>query len=191
MDSKLAKETGADVTHGVYIQDVLENGSAKSAGLEKGDVILKVNDKAINSVAQLQETISSFKPGSKVQVLINRNGKEKNISVLLKNAAGKTELVKANNSETLRNLGADMNSVSSAEAKKLNIAGGIQIKELYSGKLRSQTDIKEGFIITKVNRTPVRTVEELIKALEDTDGGVMLEGIYPGDSQKYYYAFGL
>jgi Do/DeqQ family serine protease len=191
MDSKLAKETGADVTHGVYIQDVLENGSAKSAGLGKGDVILKVNDRAINSVAQLQETISSFKPGSKVQVLINRNGKEKNISVLLKNAAGKTELVKANNSETLRNLGADMNSVSSAEAKKLNIAGGIQIKELYSGKLRSQTDIKEGFIITKVNRTPVRTVEELIKALEDTDGGVMLEGIYPGDSQKYYYAFGL
>jgi Do/DeqQ family serine protease len=191
MDSKLAKETGADVTHGVYIQDVLENGSAKSAGLEKGDVILKVNDRAINSVAQLQETISSFKPGSKVQVLINRNGKEKNISVLLKNAAGKTELVKANNSETLRNLGADMNSVSSAEAKKLNIAGGIQIKELYSGKLRSQTDIKEGFIITKVNRTPVRTVEELIKALEGTDGGVMLEGIYPGDSQKYYYAFGL
>lgn len=191
MNSQLAKEAGVNDIKGVYIESLVEGGSAKSAGLEKGDVILKVNERNVNSVAQLQETISSFKPGTKVQLLVNREGKEKNIGVTLKNAAGKAELVKANNSETLRDLGADMSSLSSAEAKKLNVAGGVQVNELYTGKLRSQTDIKEGFIITKVNRTPVRTVEELVKALEDTDGGVMLEGVYPGDSQKYYYAFGM
>ena len=191
MNSKLAEETGIDVNKGVYIQDVLESGAAKDAGLQKGDVILKIDDKDVNSVAQLQVAVSSHKPGDKVQLLVNRKGKEKTMGITLKNATGKTELVKANNSEALRELGADMSNVSPEEAKKLNIAGGVKINELYSGKLRSQTEIKENFIITKVNRTPVRTVEELVKALKDTDGGVMLEGIYPGSSEKYYYAFGM
>lgn len=191
MNSKLAEEAGTDVTKGVYIQEVLENGSAKAAGLQKGDVILKIDDIAVNSVPQLQVAVSSHKPGDKVQVLINRKGKEKTIGVTLKNATAKAELVKAASSETLRSLGADMSTLTSDEAKKLNIEGGVKVNQLYMGKLRSQTDIKPGFVITRVNKTAVRSVEDVVKSIESTKGGVLIEGIYPGDSEVHYYAFGM
>jgi Do/DeqQ family serine protease len=191
MNSQLAKETGIDVTKGVYIQEVLESGSAKAAGLQKGDVILKIDDIAVNSVPQLQVAVSSHKPGDKVQVLVNRKGKEKTINVTLKNATAKTELVKASSSETLRTLGADMSNLTSEEAKKLAIEGGVKVNQLFMGKLRSQTDIKEGFIITRVNKTAVRSVEDVVKAIESTKGGVLIEGIYPDDSEVHYFAFGM
>jgi S1-C subfamily serine protease len=56
--------------------------------------------------------------------------------------------------------------------------------------LSAQTDIKKGFIITKVNKKSVKSVEEVKQAIENTDGGVMLEGVYPGNPTVYYYAFG-
>jgi S1-C subfamily serine protease len=65
------------------------------------------------------------------------------------------------------------------------------VSKLYSGKLRSYTGIREGFIITKINRTPVKSVKELIELLESQEGGVMIEGVYPGDPTVYYYAFGI
>jgi Do/DeqQ family serine protease len=190
MNSELAKETGLNVTQGVYIEGVTEEGAAKAAGLKKGDVILKVDDKAVSSVSQLQEAVTRHKPGEKVNIVIVRDGKEKDMKVALKGAAGTPQLVRASSSETLRGLGADLSAISATEAKQLGITGGVKVEELYPGALSAQTEIKEGFVITKVNKKAVKTVEEVKAAIEDTDGGVMLEGMYPGNPTVYYYAFG-
>jgi hypothetical protein len=37
----------------------------------------------------------------------------------------------------------------------------------------------------------VKTKEQLIKMLEDQEGGVMIAGVYPDSNRKYYYAFGM
>ena len=89
------------------------------------------------------------------------------------------------------NLGVELLSLDKEEAQSLNIEGGVKISKLYPGKLKSQTNIREGFIITKVNTKPVKTVEELTNILQKTTGGVMLEGIYENNSEEQYYAFGL
>ncbi len=47
-------------------------------------------------------------------------------------------------------------------------------------------------IILKVNNQAVSRVEDLSSLLQSARGGIMLEGIYPGNpEQVYYYAFGL
>jgi Do/DeqQ family serine protease len=190
MNTELAKETGLNVTQGVYIEGVTEEGAAKAAGLKKGDVILKVDDRNVNSVSQLQEAVTRHKPGEKVNVVIVRDGKEKNMKIALKGSAGNTQLARANSSETLRGLGADLSNLSASEAKQLGVTGGVKVAELYPGALSAQTDIKKGFIITKVNKKSVKSVDEVKAAIESTDGGVMLEGVYPGNPTVYYYAFG-
>jgi Do/DeqQ family serine protease len=190
MNSELAKETGLNVTQGVYILGVTEEGAAKAAGLKKGDVILKVDNKNVNSVSQLQEAVTRHKPGEKVDVVVVRDGKEKNMKITLKGNSGNSQLVRANSSETLRGLGADLSTLSTEEAKKLGVTGGVKVAELYPGALSAQTDIKKGFVITKVNKKAVKSVEEVKQAIESTDGGVMLEGVYPGNPTVYYYAFG-
>ncbi len=63
--------------------------------------------------------------------------------------------------------------------------------QLGHGKLASQTDLREGFIITKVDGKPVKSTEDLSAALYEKQGGVMLEGVYPDRPGTYYYAFGM
>ena len=76
-------------------------------------------------------------------------------------------------------------------AKKLGLEEGIKVKKLYAGKLSKHTEMKEGFIITKVDRRAMRTVEDLANALEGKDGGVLIEGVYEDLPGIHYYAFGL
>lgn len=191
LDSKLAKEKDLNIMRGVYVDSLSADGAAKAAGIRAGDVILKVDEKTIYTVPQLQETIGRHRPGDEVAVTVNRNGKELMMNVPLKNLNGNTEIVKAGKSEISRVLGAQFSELSAAEKKDLGIQNGVKISKLYPGILRSQTKIQEGFIITKVNKQRVNSINELMDALENEDGGVLFEGIYPGNPNIYYYGFGL
>jgi len=191
VDGKLAKEKDLNVTEGVYIDSLLENGAAEDAGIEEGDVVIEVEGIKVKSAPELQEVIGRQRPGDEIVLKVNRDGKEKQISVKLKNRDGKSELVTKKNTEILNILGADFEEIDRKTSKKLNIDGGIRIKKLYAGKLKRNTDMKEGFIITKVARKKVTTVDELISMLNDHEGGVMLEGVYEDYPGVFYYAFGL
>jgi S1-C subfamily serine protease len=63
--------------------------------------------------------------------------------------------------------------------------------ELGSGKLKRSTDVRQGFIITKVDGKPVSSPESFVSYLERAKGGVMLEGVYEDLPGTYYYAFGM
>ncbi|MFN9495954.1 MAG: serine protease, partial [Bacteroidota bacterium] len=81
-------------------------------------------------------------------------------------------------------------NITNEEKKKLGINGGVKIAKLYDGKLAKNTDIRDGFIITKIDNKPVNNVDELKTALQNKAGqGVMIEGTYPNYSGTYFYAF--
>ena len=61
--------------------------------------------------------------------------------------------------------------------------------KLLSGKLKA-AGIKEGFIITSIDKKPIKTTEDLETALKTKQGGVLIEGIYP-NGMRAYYGFGL
>jgi len=65
------------------------------------------------------------------------------------------------------------------------------VKELNSGILKNQTGIKEGFIITGINKEKVTSVDDLRKALKHQKGGVMMEGIYENYPGELFFAFGM
>ena len=79
---------------GVYITDLVKDGAAKEAGIQVGDVIKKVDGVTINSGSELQEELSNFRPGNKVDVTVSRDGVEKTMKVTLKNQAGNYDIVK-------------------------------------------------------------------------------------------------
>lgn len=84
VDYERALQIGIEEVKGVEIVVLSENGAASNAGLELGDVILKVNGFDVNESNQLQEKIAVVKPGEKVDLRIWRNGNEFNQSVELK-----------------------------------------------------------------------------------------------------------
>ncbi len=189
LDYKLATDAGIDELTGVYVADVTENGAAKEAGIKSGDVILKVENIAVNSPSELLEVIGQHNPGDKVDLSVRRNNKDMAFNVVLKNREGNTSLASREDFNAQSLLGATFKPVPNELMDKLGIANGIQIAGMSSGKLRN-AGIKDGFIITQVDGKPISSEADLIDALANKKGGVLVEGIYPNKTRAYY-GFGL
>lgn len=191
VDGNLAKEKNLDLTEGVYVDSITVNSAAGEAGIQVGDVILQVNETATRSSSQLLETIGRLRPGDKVDVLVNRSGEELTFEVVLKNRDGETRMVSREEKGVLELLGVELEEVDAATAGKLEISGGLKVTRLKQGILKKSTDMKAGFIITGVDGRDPGSVDQFIRYLEKTEGGVMLEGVYEDIPGTYYYAFGL
>ena len=184
MNQDLADKLEIGNTEGVFVNGLAEGGAAEEAGIRKGDVILKINSESIKSVPQLQEQVGRFNPGDKINVLVVRNGNEKSIPVTLRNHDGNTKMVEKPKNDNL--LGSSFVIPSETEMKRLRIANGVKIEKLGKGKLQ-KIGIKKGFIITRVDKQKVNSVEGLKKQLKKAEKeGVLIEGIYPNGIKAYY-----
>ena len=72
-----------NIDKGVYVFQLTLNGPCGKAGLQRGDIILKVNDEEVNSVADLRAKVASYKVGDTVKVTYDRNGASRNADVVL------------------------------------------------------------------------------------------------------------
>jgi len=189
IDDNIAKELELNDLSGVYVNSVTKNGSASKAGIKSGDIIKKVGNKTVNDVPELQEQISQFRPGDKVNMTVYRDNKELEIPVTLKNLNGEEDLISFEENKVHRLLGARLGDLDSKEKKELNIENGIKVEEVFAGKMRS-VGIREGFIITKINHTPVKSVKTFTDLLSTTKGGVLIEGFYE-NGKREFYGFGV
>ncbi len=189
LDSRLAEEKGIKQIKGVFVDELTEGGSAAESGIKKGDVISKVGDIDVNSSPELQEQVSKYRPGDKINVTLLRDNKEKVVLVTLKNKKGNTEVVRKESNEIISVLGVEFEPLDSNELLKFGLQGGIKVKKLGNGKFRG-SGIKEGFIVTKIDRKLVLSSDDLIESLQNKKGAVLIEGIYP-NGMSAYYAFGL
>ena len=192
VDGELAKKYNLDVSQGVYVDSLLADGSAINSGLKEGDVIVKVDGVPVKSSPELQEKIGRHRPGDKVIVTVDRKGSLSDVGITLKNKKGNTDVVKKDEGKVTDLLGAQFEELDAKTLKKYGVENGVQVKSLsQSGKLARYTDMQEGFIITAIDRQAVKTVADVEKALSGKNGGVLIEGVYPGYSNKYYYGFGM
>jgi len=84
VDNELVEEMNLNISQGVLVENLVDGGAAQYAGILPKDVIVKVNNKTINTVPELQEIIGSSKVGDNLEVTVYRNGNLKTIPVRLK-----------------------------------------------------------------------------------------------------------
>jgi len=191
IDGRYAQELKLPVNEGVYVDSVLSDGAAARAGIKKGDIIKEIDGVTISTSSKLLELVGRKRPGDEMLITVLRNGSDKKITVTLMNSSGNTSVVsKTESSTTLDRLGATFSDLTKAEKDKLRVQG-VKIDKLSAGLLRRYTDIEEGFIITRIDRQDINSVAELKKALENKEGGLLIEGRYPDSPRKYYYGLGL
>ncbi len=177
LDVKLEK------IEGVFIFQVTPDGGAKEAGLRVGDIIISVNGEKVNSVPELQERISMHRPGEKVSLIVIRNQKQKPFEVTLRNIRGTTGIISSNDIDAT--LGANLEEVSADDLKHLGVRYGIEVVEVGNGKLR-QSGVKNGYVITKVNSTAIKSVNDFKNEVSAAKDGFFLTGIYPNGRVVYY-----
>jgi S1-C subfamily serine protease len=154
----------------------IKEGPAEQSGIRSGDVVLKINDKDIDSKANFDEQIAYHRPGDKIKVLYLRNGKQESTIITLLNKEGTTAIMKKGTVSS-DILGADFQPISKLEKDKTGIQNGYRISNIRQGKI-AQMGIQEGFVITAINKKEYQDVNDLIKALESSRGQTSIEGVF-------------
>jgi len=186
---ELAKKLDLEAVEGIYVSNVTDNSGAKEAGIRKGDVIVKINGAATNSMPVLQEQIARFRPGNTVKVDYFRNGKRYQTDVTLKNMNGTTSLISGTiDDEVVKDLGFEFRDLTQDEIKRLGTKGA-KVVSIYRGSKIERTNMDPDFIITRINKRSVRTATEVVEMLKDAKGKVVLEGVYEGYPDVWYYEF--
>lgn len=184
LNSALAKQLKLSSLDGTYITYLQKDGAAEKAGLIKNDIILKLDDKAVNSRSDFDEYLAYKSPGEKIKITYKRNNEIKESFVTLTNEDGKTDIVK-HELYSSNSLGADFSTIPKVEKDKMGLANGVRIVNIRAG-LISRLGLPEGFIITSINRTPMHEPHEVSSILENIRGQVIIEGISTNGSRAIY-----
>ena len=122
-----------------------------------------------------------------------RKGKIVTAETKLRNKDGNTSLLSKTDldEQKFNSLGASFSELNSAEKVKYQINNGVKISSIDKNGKFAQTDIPEGFIVTKANKKNINSIDDLKEVMNNAKGNVMLEGIVPGYPGKYYFSFGL
>ncbi len=190
IDGALIKDENLKVTEGSYVDSLIEKSAAGKAGILPGDVITGVDGVPVLQSADLLEQIGRHRPGDEVSIHVNRKGKKMDFNVILADQKGSRKLMSRDQQDILDILGASFEKLNPKTAEKLGIEGGVKVTELHSGLLKDQTGISEGFIITGINHKKVTSVDDIRKALNSQEGGVLIQGLYEDYPGEIYFAFG-
>lgn len=181
---KVMKTENLSVSKGALVTDVVEDGGALKAGIKAGDVIVGINGSSINSGSQLRDNLFLFGPEDRIEVIINRKGKEKAFMVELSELNLGAPL--AGDSQFWNWLGAELEALDAEDLERMDIPYGVRVKELKNGVLK-ENELPEGFVITDINKQKVDEVEDVKRIINSIEkGGVFIEGILPNGKYDYF-----
>jgi S1-C subfamily serine protease len=167
LNPSISKELGLKTSEGFYVGDVVKNSGAAKAGLKKGDVITKIDNKTIQSFADLNGYINTKRPNDEVQVSFLREEKQMSTSVTL----SKNDIVRS------KFKGLELENLTTADKKKFRINSGVKISSIENPRLAQFASELTGAVILKVNNIPVTDMQQVNKLMsgKDESQGVQLE----------------
>ncbi|TXH65458.1 MAG: DegQ family serine endoprotease [Tolumonas sp.] len=176
LTSDLAKAFGTNTQQGAFVNQVMPHSAADVAGIKPGDIIVKLNGKAVRSFGELRANIATMGAGKTVTLGVIRDGKEQDVQVTLKQAdlseTKASVLHPALEGATLGNSepGADVT--------------GVVITKLEQRSAAAQAGLLKGDVIIGVNRTRINNLQELSAAMKNK-GEILALNIRRGDANLY------
>ncbi len=167
LNGTISKELGIKNSTGFYVDDVTKNSGAAKAGLKKGDVIIKIDNKNIATFADLNGYINSKRPNDKVQVTFLRDENQITSTVTL----SKNDIVQS------KFKGMELENLSSSDKSKFKINSGVKITSIENPRLAQFKKELTGAVILKINNIPVTDIQQVNKLISDKNEneGVQLE----------------
>jgi serine protease Do len=173
VNASLAQSFGLERPMGALVSQVEPGGPAEKAGIKAGDVILSYDGKALNGSNELPGLVANTKPGSKAAVEVWRNGKKQQLAVTVGELKGeKTAQADDSQGGEHGRLGLAVRPLSPDERKQLDGVQGLLVQQASGPAARA--GIRQGDVITAVNGSPVKSVDDLRRATEKAKGTVAL-----------------
>jgi len=178
LNGEIARKLGIEQTEGVYIYDIEDNTGAAQAGLQTGDIIIRINNVKISSMADLLGYLKTKRPGDEIEVTIIRDGDPQTFKVVLSQ----------NNAAYLKSLGLSVKNVNKDILKRYGVRNGVFIDRV-NNRLLYQNGIRPGYLITRINDQPVYSVDDITGMLDNLDHQrYTIEIVSPdGRTEKYIF----
>lgn len=171
INQSLADSFGLKQPAGALVSSVDPDGPAARAGIEPGDVILKINGKPVGRTIDLSTSVADLKPGAAAQLEVWRKGAAREITVTVGEMPG-AKLAAAGSAgpSAQARLGVAVRPLSQGEQQAAGVENGLRVEQ--ASGAAAKAGVQPGDIILALNSTPVKSVEEL-RAMVDKAGNVV------------------
>jgi serine protease Do len=163
---QIAKQFGIKDNKGALVSEVMEDGPAKKAGIQQGDVITEMDGKEIKDPAQLKNIVAGITPGKEISVKIIRDGKEKVLPVVISEALVNMPVVAGETNYKFE--GIHVQNLTSEARRMLNIPGrikGVIITEI-DGDSPAEGILAPKDVIMEINRAKIENVKDYNTAMK-------------------------
>ena len=164
----LAGAFSVDPGQGVLVAEVVAGSAAADAGLQPGDVIVRMDKRGINSAQDFHNAEGRLTLGEALQLEYLREGQTRDIPLVIQSVPV------LNGAELDKRLRGARFAGLSAKHKQQNISG-VVLDELEPRSRLAREGLAEGDIIISVNRQRVHNLVDFSKALEKTRGSILLQ----------------
>ena len=165
VSSDIAESLALTAAKGAMVNEVQDNSPAKKAGIEVGDVVLKVNGATVEDPKDLARKVAEIKPGSPADVVVWRDGAEKTVSVSIE----KLTDVAAATPEAA-------NPAAPVEPQDLAAFGlkvapndkgiGVVVTDVDPDSAAAERGLSPGDVIAAVNEADVKSASDVSKAVD-------------------------
>ncbi len=166
MTTELAESLGLDEPNGALVADVTPDSPADRGGLERGDVIVSYDGHTVKENADLPLLVANTQVGTQVPIDVVRDGKTRTLAVEIAKldepdvARGPAAAKRGKWGLALREL-----TVEERDRMQLKAGEGVIVAGVRPDSPAADAGVREGDVILEVNRTPVKTVDALKKAI--------------------------
>ncbi|MGP1929488.1 MAG: Do family serine endopeptidase [Arsenophonus sp. ER-BJ3-MAG3] len=157
MTSDIAKALNIDAQKGAFVSEVIPNSIAAKAGIQPGDVLVSINNKYINSFAELRAKIGTSEIGKKISIGLLRKGKQKEVNVILEDInsnSTKAEIL------TTSLMGATLSNSIIKGTK------GVKVDSVSSNSPAAILGLAKGDLIVSANEQRIESINQLRKIIE-------------------------
>ncbi|MFZ6639139.1 DegQ family serine endoprotease [Undibacterium sp. TC4M20W] len=155
---------------GASVQRVMPGSPAEKAGIEAGDVIIKVNGAVIEKAVDLNRAIGDIKPGGKAIVTVWRRGGAKDIVVTVAEVeAEKTpaKTGKQKNESAANVFGLTVTDLTEVQKRDAHVNGGVILENVEGGAARA--GLQAGDIIIRIGNSDIKDAKEFTAAIAKVD----------------------
>ena len=169
----LAESLGLSKAQGAAVLSVEDGSPASKAGLEAGDVILKIDGRTVDGSSDLSRTIRGMKPGSKAHLTVWHNGKARDATLTVAEFKDAEETAEATTTQAKPEaakpgkLGLAVSDIPADQKKALKLPGGVAV-EAVEGAAQN-AGIQPGDVILRVNNTDIASVKAFNDAIAKLD----------------------
>ena len=165
LNADLAEQFGLEDSRGALVGEVLRGSPAEKAGLKRGDVILALDRKTVQNATQLRNRVAQLSVGSKVKIMVLREGVEKVLTVVISEQPKDLGLVDAREEKGQNQAlaGLEVRGLTPEMARRFGLSPGeegLAVVRVLPNSRADEAGLRRGDLILEINRSPVYDVDD-------------------------------